>query len=120
MDARKMMRKTFYLAGPMTGLPNFNYDGFERAKMMLEDHMLEIKSPHEAFAHESEEVRARRSKAFYMAHSVNLLMTCNAIILLPGWSKSEGARTELGLALSCGYSVYYYLPDVKPPLMELE
>jgi hypothetical protein len=119
MDAHDMIRKTFYLAGPMTGLPNFNYDGFERAKQQLEDHMLEIVSPHSKFKDEDEFIRKERSHAFYMAHAINLLMTCNAIILMPGWSKSRGARTEFELALSCGYSVYYYLPDQKPPLMEL-
>lgn len=119
MNALEMIRRKFYLAGPMTGLPNFNYDGFERAKQQLEDHMLDVVSPHTKFKDETEFQRAARSNSFYMAHAVNLLMTCNAIILMPGWSKSVGARTELELALSCGYSVYYYLPDQKPPLMEL-
>lgn len=120
MDLVEMHKKTFYLAGPMTGLPNFGYDNFETASQRLVEILgIEVLSPHERFKHESEFARAARSNSFYMAHAVNLLMRCNCIILMPGWSKSKGARTELELALSCGHGVYYYLPDKIPPLMEL-
>jgi hypothetical protein len=39
-----------------------------------------------------------------------MLLDCGAIILLPGWPQSKGARNELIIAMMLNLKVYYYNP----------
>jgi hypothetical protein len=98
-----------YISGPMTGILNFNYDAFAEAARTLRGLGLFVNNPAETFAHEPEEIRASRSWGFYMAVAINLLRECDSIVMLPGWSNSNGARKELMLAISNNMRVYYYL-----------
>jgi len=36
----------YYLAGPMSGLPEYNYPAFEKASIALEEQGIKVKSPH--------------------------------------------------------------------------
>lgn len=82
-----------YIAGPMTGLPEFNYPAFhaEAARLRLAGH--DVVSPAEINAgmeHEGWHACMRRDIA--------AVMTCDAVQLLPGWQKSRGARIEAEIA----------------------
>lgn len=105
----KEQEDTYYISGPMTGLPNFNYDAFAEAASTLRSLGFSVVSPTEGFDHETEEERAGRTWGWYMAKAIAKMSLCNCIVLLPGWSKSRGARKELGLALANEMRVYYYL-----------
>ena len=41
----------------------------------------------------------------HMGKDVELLLGCDAIYLLPNWSKSKGAKIELAIALQIGIAV---------------
>lgn len=120
MNLGKVRKQKLYLAGPMTGLPNFGYPAFVHATRRLRGQGLTVLSPHERFMDETEEQKASRNYGFYLAHGLGLLKACEGIVLLRGWTGSRGARIELGLALDDGYSVYYYTPQEDFPLMELK
>jgi hypothetical protein len=109
--------KLIYLAGPMTGLPDF---GFREATRKLRLLGFRIYSPHQRWNHEDEETRAARDPACYILHGFELLLKCNSIALMPGWRKSGGSQKELILALHAGYSIYYYQPEEDFPLLELK
>lgn len=111
--------KKFYLAGPMTGLPDFGYPQFRAATRRLRGHLLTVASPHERWDNETEDERALRHPTEYMRHAFGLLLKCDSIVLLRGWSSSAGARQEMGLALAAGYSIYYYTPGEDYPLVEI-
>jgi hypothetical protein len=114
-------KDTFYLAGPMTGLPNFGYDAFEEAMQRLRGLGLSVISPHEKYYHETEEERGSRTWQFYMTEATLLLTRADRICLLPGWSNSHGARRELELATALRYPIYYYRPKLKRlPIMEIK
>lgn len=36
----------YYLAGPMTGLPEYNYPAFEKAEVLLAENGITVRSPH--------------------------------------------------------------------------
>jgi len=82
-----------YVAGPMTGLPDLNYSAFaaETARLRALGH--EVVSPAEINAGLEHE-----GWAACMRRDVALMATCDAVQLLPGWTKSRGATIEVNLA----------------------
>ncbi len=88
---------TTYIAGPMRGFPNYNYDTFNAVAKVARAQNWEVHNPAENFSGEQ-----GLEWGVYMRHDVGLLLKCNAIILLPGWEKSEGARLEVACAKAFG------------------
>lgn len=75
-----------YLAGPMTGLPEFNRPAFMVAESYLRDHGLKVMNPAilpDGFDH-----------AQYMSIALPMLHVCEAVAFLPGWRESKGALME--------------------------
>jgi hypothetical protein len=75
------MTPLVYIAGPMTGLPNWNHPAF----------------------YAMEECLRQRG------------ITADAIVLLPSWEASRGARWELWLALCLGLPVFVAPVEAEPP-----
>jgi len=97
----------WYLAGPMSGIPEQNYPAFREASNTLRyNHGLDVVSPHETFPHPMQPDEERWAEC--LRKDVATLMHCQGIILLPGWSKSRGARLEMSLALQFGFPVRFY------------
>lgn len=89
-----------YLAGPMTGLPEFNYPAFAEAEERGKAMWLDVRSPHKNFNENT-----GLDYATYIRADMKMLLECNAIALLPGWQKSRGARFELHVAQLLGHAV---------------
>jgi hypothetical protein len=110
-----MTDKVFYLSGPMSGIKDHNFPAFktacedlrrERCRGGLE---LKIISPHEVPFDQQVEVGALPWTVYLHRDLQEMLDNkCDAIILLPGWSKSNGAKLELQLALGLKMDVYFY------------
>lgn len=92
-----------YIAGPMTGLPEYNYPAFHRAAETLTALGYEVLSP----ATHTADVDTDEIKPwdFYMRHALGLLIRADAVALLPGWENSTGARIEKQLALDLGMRI---------------
>lgn len=98
----------FYLSGPMTGLPDFNYPYFTKVAKRLRGFGLNVRSPHEVKP-PPDSVAAADHWKWYMDRCMESMTGCNAIILLRGWPSSAGAKIELDRALQEKWTVYYYL-----------
>lgn len=84
-----------YIAGPMTGLPEFNFPAFHAAAARLRAHGLEVENPAENPAPPCGTWQG------WMRKSIAQLITCDAVVLLPNWhDNSDGARTEYMLAVN--------------------
>lgn len=81
-----------YLAGPMTGLPDFNYPAFHAAAARLRSMGHEVLNPAE------NPEPPCRSWQGYMRMALAQLVQCECIALLPGWTESRGALIERKLA----------------------
>lgn len=81
-----------YIAGPMTGLPDFNYPAFNAAAATLRAKGHEVMNPAE------NPVPACGTWRGYMRMALAQLVQCECIVLLPGWSDSRGALIERWLA----------------------
>ncbi len=116
-----------YLAGPMTGKPQFNYPLFDRVAAALRAEGYEIFSPAEM---DNPEVRAEAMANMtgimpetnkisgetwgdFLARDVKLIADeLDGIILLPEWDTSQGARLEAFVSINCGYPAYVYTTSI--------
>jgi nucleoside 2-deoxyribosyltransferase len=90
-----------YLAGPMTGYPDHNFPAFRAAAGALREAGHDVVNPAELDA----EVGTDHPWEYYMRRDIALLVECEGIALLPGWSGSRGARLEYGIARALGMRV---------------
>lgn len=100
---------TYYLAGPMSGYPRYNYDQFDLACMVFRKANMKINSPHE-IEYPASQVLGDLPYQVYIDGGLELLDHCQGIILLPGWPQSTGARLELTRALERDLPVLYAQP----------
>jgi hypothetical protein len=101
-----------YLAGPMSGYPAFNIPAFDRVAALLRGHRHDVVSPAELDGPEtrqhlmrsktgaSEDLPDGETWGFYLARDIQLLADdgIKAVVVLPGWEKSRGARLETFVA----------------------
>ena len=97
------MKKTIYLAGPMSGLPEFNYPAFNEAAALLRAKGHTVLNPAE------NPVPACGTWQGYMRLALAQLVQCECIVLLPGWSESKGALIERWLAQVLGMEVMHFV-----------
>lgn len=94
-----------YLAGPMTGLPEFNYPQFHEVANELRARRLTVVNPAEndtgAF-----DVAFGKPWEYYMRLALRGLTVCDEVCLLPGWQDSRGARLERLVAEALGMRVW--------------
>lgn len=95
-----------YIAGPMSGLPHFNFPAFYAAADALRAQGYDIVSPAELDDAEDAEMAknspdgslgsVKKTWGDFLSRDVKLLADdgINAIAFLPGWEKSRGAKLE--------------------------
>lgn len=88
-----------YVAGPMTGLPEFNFPAFNAESASLRAQGLTVLNPAEHGIVEGADW------ADYLRHDIAGLASCERIHLLPGWSNSKGAKLEMHIAQTLGMTV---------------
>ena len=123
-----------YLAGPMSGIPQFNFPEFYRVtKILRERHRLEVFSPAELDAQHGVDKQALASPdgdaskltqtwGDLLARDVKMIADegIQGIVLLPGWQRSRGARLEASVGLLCGTNFYYWIEDGLEEVLPLE
>ena len=114
-----------YLAGPMRGIPEFNFPAFNKGAAMLRAEGHEVFNPAERDAKEygaeftqyvkdhqtsDEKDVAKFGCTIRDCLTADLHWICtqaDAIALLPGWDNSKGVRAELATANALGLQVTY-------------
>lgn len=86
MEKRKIK---VYISGPVSGMPYLNRYAFDAMKRLLTNAGFEPVSPLDG-------VDPKEEKPYveYMVDALKLLDKCDAIIFLPYWKGSYGARME--------------------------
>jgi len=114
--------KIYYLAGPMTGKPQFNFPTFDKVALFLRgtDHQIispaELDSPEERnAAYENvkgiSEGEGNKSWGEYLSRDLRIIADdVQGIVFLPGWEESRGARLEAFLGLLCGHEFHLWIP----------
>lgn len=93
-----------YIAGPMTGIINYNYPKFFDAEKALFALGYEVLNPANNDEHHDGE-RFSMEKTWYMRRAFKMLTDADGVALLPGWWNSVGASLEEHVARSMGLEV---------------
>lgn len=111
--ARKNQRKAkasekptngrIYIAGPMSGYPDYNFATFNEAAKRLRAAGYEVVNPAEMDGGDTSQ-----SWGYYLKRDLPQLLSCDAVALLPGWERSRGAKLEVQTAKAVGMPVYIY------------
>jgi len=88
-----------YIAGPMTGIPDYNFPAFDAAAARLRDAGHDVVNP----AWNGVPLDAPR--ADHLRVDIRNLIECDAVAVLPGWDRSQGARLEVRIASDLGLTV---------------
>jgi hypothetical protein len=126
----EQVKPTLYLAGPMSGIPQYNYPEFHRIAKELRDAGYTVISPAESDGPELQKealastdglvggampVDARNVKVGgeswgqIMARDVQLIFEkCDGVVVMKNWGKSRGARLEVFIANLTSRSILVY------------
>lgn len=98
-----------YLAGPMRGLPEFNFPAFKEARERLREGGHDVWCPAEHDAREDGFDGSGQPITLdyrhYMRRDLPAVLDSDAVAVLPGWERSKGARMEVDTARGCGIPV---------------
>lgn len=111
----------WYLAGPMSGKPGYNYPEFNRIAEILRNQAYPIVSPAE-FEHESHRKRIAEADGHEdvgvtwqdcLARDVAVVANprCIGVILIDDWHTSRGALLETQVASSLGKPLFEFSED---------
>ena len=93
-----------YIAGPMTGLPEFNYPAFRLAELDLIDAGHCVHNPVHIERH-NPTPGTPQPWDWYVRHALRMVLDSGAVALLPGWENSRGATLEHQVATALGLDV---------------
>lgn len=95
-----------YISGPMTDCPGYNFDNFEKAAELIEAGGDVSVSPADMTG-----VKEGWEWEDYLREDLRLILDCDAIVLLPGWKESRGARLEYDTAKRLGLKMAEFDED---------
>lgn len=105
--------KTIYLSGPMTGIEDFNRAAFDAAAEQLRNVGFEVIVPGENESYDPIELAtgtvSRQKREFYLSRDITYIIEiADAVVVLPGWKESEGAKLEVVVAQAIGVPVFEF------------
>jgi hypothetical protein len=91
-----------YIAGQMTGLPDFNYPAFNDAALRLRECGWEVLNPVD-----NDTLGGGQSQSWewYLRRAIRQVTQSDAIALLPGWENSKGATLEHHVGSALGLDI---------------
>lgn len=108
--ARYLEHRVFriYLAGPMRGLPELNFPKFNEVANKLRAAGHAVFNPAENAPRIPSTADGLDDFSYWMAIDLSEVCKAEAIVMLPGWEASKGARLELHTARECGKQVFIW------------
>lgn len=92
-----MTKPIVYLAGPMSGYEDFNYQAFDEAERRWTRKGYAVLNPANTFGR-----RTDLTKATYMRAAIMMLLQADYCVMLYGWRYSAGAQLEHAIAEAIG------------------
>ena len=123
------------MAGPMTGIPQYNFPAFDRAARELRSLGHDVVSPAELDDPADREAALQspdgapqtvedfgKSWGDFLARDVKLIADdgIEGIVLLSGWNQSRGARLEAFVGSLCGLSFWRFKLNGQPGIVPVD
>lgn len=116
-----------YIAGPMTGLPDWNFPAFFEAEKELLSLGYEVVNPahsdgatvQEALESAGNPEAPNNTWRWYMRRDLPHVLEVDALCVLPGWRKSKGASLEVHVAKAIGLPIYVLKDGKLVPQIEV-
>ncbi len=91
--------KRIYISGPMTGMPELNFPAFHAEAARLTSLGYDVVNP--------AELNPDPAMGWHecMRRDLAALLTCDALALMDGWQKSDGAHLEMHVAHRVGMEI---------------
>ncbi len=120
-----------YIAGPMKGIPLFNFPAFDAAEKRINADLPDTVAVSPAQIDRKHGFDPATLPADYdwnvipasagtreeiMRRDIDAILACHAIYMLPGWENSAGAKAELHLARWAGHMILHD-PSAQKPLL---
>jgi hypothetical protein len=105
--------KRLYLSGPMSGMSELNFPAFHAAAVEYRANGYTVVNPAELNPIDSDNLNSRsmeerrRLWSACMRVDIAALVTCDEIVMLAGWEKSQGANLERHIALKLDMPIQY-------------
>jgi hypothetical protein len=91
--------KRIYLSGPMTGMPDHNFPAFNAETARLRQIGFDVVNPVELNPDPDSTWQE------CLRRDLAALLTCDAVALMPGWQRSQGAHLEIHVAHRVGMDI---------------
>lgn len=92
-----------YIAGPMTGITDFNYPAFHAADKQLTTLGFDTLNPANS---ETENTTGKPQEwTWYMRRALAMVLRSDGLCLLPNWGGSRGAQLEVKVAEELGLDI---------------
>lgn len=111
MDKARTLYKKVYLSGPMSSKPRNGHDDFAEATRWLRSIGHEVVSPHEMDRHAgiNEDGTLKPDEyANRLAGDIHTILWVDAVVVLPAWEESPGAKAEVAFARAIGRPILSY------------
>lgn len=99
---------TWYIAGPMTGLPEWNYPAFNDAEAWLRERFPEDEIINPAREFDGDTTLPRET---YMRRAFANVARADRVLLLRDWYNSDGACAEVIVAYAVGAEIWHRHQD---------
>lgn len=110
LPLRSGCSKTAYIAGPMTGLPSYNFAAFEDAARRLRSQGWHVINPAEEDAAEGfdasrDHPSQGQQRDWFLRDILHILFHSNAIAMLPGYKEHPNSRCHIELAIAKSFGL---------------
>lgn len=111
-----------YCAGPMRGLPEYNYPAFRelKAQLIIMGHLpiSPVDRDKETGFNEHSDIPDQGFMRKALEWDLQQVCRADGVVVLPGWRKSKGARAEVATARAIGIPVYLLIRGATTHLRE--
>lgn len=103
--------QTVYIAGPMTGIEDYNFSKFDAASYKWKEKGFKVINPatltREYAKREGLKIKDLCVRECAMTDLVEIISRASHMFMLKGWEYSKGAKTEHALAEWLGITISY-------------